>query len=283
MSSSSSEDEEETHLLGWETFFDELGRFLDTSGRTLHSANESYASYVVERLETCIITLALVTESIEETVRVGNGSLDASVEMIRELSEICRTMSVKYEQKLDTIEARSAGTATVAYHPQLEARLGRGRPCFEISREQLLYLSSLSFSWTGISNMLGVSRMTIYRRRVMYGLTRDPGIIPTDAQLRTLLREVKLGHPELGEVLAMGRLRGMGYKVTRERLRHAIRSIDPLCIALRWRGGIISRRPYSVPGPNSLWHIGKCSKINLAYPTLTYPTPNLMRFIGCIK
>ena len=49
----------------------------------------------------------------------------------------------------------------------------------------------------------------------------------------------------------------MGYKVTRERLRQTIRSIDPLHTALRWRGGLTARRPYCVPGPNSLWHIGK--------------------------
>ena len=68
---------------------------------------------------------------------------------------------------------------------------------------------------------------------------------------------MKLGHPELGEVLVMGRLRGMGYKVTQERLRQIIWSIDPLHTALRWRGGLTARRPYCVPESNSLWHIGK--------------------------
>ena len=84
--------------------------------------------------------------------------------------------------------------------------------------------------------MLGVSGMTIYRRRVVYGLIREPINVPTDAQLCMVLRDMKLGHPELGEVLVMGRLRAMGYKVTRERLRQTIRSIDPLYTALRWRG-----------------------------------------------
>ena len=74
--------------------------------------------------------------------------------------------------------------------------------------------------------------MTIYRKRVEYGLMGDPRTVPTDLQLRTILKEMKLGHPELGEVLVMGRLRGMGYKVTRERLRQTIRSIDPLHMAL---------------------------------------------------
>jgi len=32
---------------------------------------------------------------------------------------------------------------------------------------------------------------------------------------------------------------------------------DPLHTALRWRGNLTPRHPYSVAGPNSLWHIGK--------------------------
>ena len=42
-------------------------------------------------------------------------------------------------------------------------RLTRGRPRFDISKEQLLYLYSFSFSWSDIAKVLGVSRMTIYR------------------------------------------------------------------------------------------------------------------------
>ena len=45
--------------------------------------------------------------------------------------------------------------------------------------------------------------------------------------------------------------------VSRDRVRSVIRRIDPLNIALRWRQNTTYRRPYSVPGPNSLWHLGK--------------------------
>ena len=44
--------------------------------------------------------------------------------------------------------------------------------------------------------------------------------------------------------------------MTRDRVRQAIRVTDPLSVALRSLPAVISRRPYSVPGPNSLWHIG---------------------------
>ena len=51
-------------------------------------------------------------------------------------------------------------------------------------------------------------------------------------------------------------------KVTRERVRQSLRSIDPIGVVLRWPAGATRRRPYSVAGPNSLWHIGM-SKSNI--------------------
>ena len=61
--------------------------------------------------------------------------------------------------------------------------------------------------------------------------------------------------PALGQTMVWGRLRSMGFFVTRERVRHAIHDIDPIQTALRWRCELVRCHPYSVPGPNSLWHI----------------------------
>lgn len=60
--------------------------------------------------------------------------------------------------------------------------------------------------------------------------------------------------PALGQTLVWGRLRSMGLSVTRARLREAMWVSDPIHTALRW-SEITPRRPYSVPGPNSLWHV----------------------------
>ena len=119
-------------------------------------------------------------------------------------------------------------------------RSSRGQPHFDITREQLVYLASMSFTWTGIAKMLGVSQMTIYRRRVEYSLIEDPRVVPTDAQLRVAIRNIQAGQSEVGEVMIMGQIRSVGYKVTRERLRQEIRSSDPLHSVLRWRGGLTS-------------------------------------------
>ena len=134
----------------------------------------------------------------------------------------------------------------------------RGRPRFQITQEQLEYLCSLSFSWNDISEMLGVSRMTIYRYRRDFNMINETHQTLTDHQLRAIITELRSEIPSIGETMVMGHLRARGYSVTRERMRRAIHSTDPINTLLRWRGNLSCRRPYSVPGPNSLWHIGKC-------------------------
>ena len=49
----------------------------------------------------------------------------------------------------------------------------QGRPSFSIHRSQLEYLRQLNFSWTEIADLVGVSCMTIYRRRIEFGMLDD--------------------------------------------------------------------------------------------------------------
>ena len=98
--------------------------------------------------------------------------------------------------------------------------------------------------------------MTIYRRRVQYDMVEDPRTIPDNAELRRLIEHTRQELPYLGEVMVMGRLRALGYYVTRSSLRQVIHDTDPINRVLRWGRNLHVRRPYSVPGPNSLWHIG---------------------------
>ena len=146
-----------------------------------------------------------------------------------------------------------------SYQAPTVASTGPGRLRFAISRDQLQYLLSLSFSSTQIASILGVSRMTIYRRCLEFGMvnTVNRTVTMSDQELRSTVQEIHSKQPELGKTLIWGRVRAMGFYVSRERLRRAIRTTDPLRTALRWRGNLTTRRLYSVPGPNSLWHIGK--------------------------
>ena len=51
-----------------------------------------------------------------------------------------------------------------------------------------------------------------------------------------------------------GHLRSLGLRVQRDRIRESIGRVDPENSRIRW-AVVISRRAYSVAGPNSLWHV----------------------------
>ncbi len=76
----------------------------------------------------------------------------------------------------------------------------------------------------------------------------------SDEDMRSLIREFRMDYPDIGESMAAGLFRSRGYRVTRARIRSALRTEDPLSSALKWPGGLTRRRIYSVAGPNSLWH-----------------------------
>ena len=175
------------------------------------------------------------------------------VQQLDILIECCRQIEHEWDCYIDRLE----GSRDSCYQVTTELTGQRGRPRFNIQREQLLYLSSLGFTWTNIAALLGVSRMTLYRRRAELNLLTDPLRTLNDEQLKDILREIRREHPNLGQTMMLGLVRAQGYYVSRARLRDAVQQIDPLSTALRWHA-ITHRRQYRVPSPNSLWHISIC-------------------------
>jgi len=57
-----------------------------------------------------------------------------------------------------------------------------------------------------------------------------------------------------------GYLRANGLVIQRDRVRHSMKRIDPLGSAARWGRGV-TRRTYSVPTPNALWHLDSHMKL----------------------
>lgn len=92
-------------------------------------------------------------------------------------------------------------------------------------------------------------------------MLEEPYTSLTDVDIVEVIRQIHAESPNFGVSMMSGILRGRGLKVSRDRLRRLMRESDPIGMASRWPGGAAKRRPYSVPGPNSLWHIGKIGKI----------------------
>ena len=87
-------------------------------------------------------------------------------------------------------------------------------------------------------------------------MLEDPSNEISDEDLEAVIAQIQSSMPYVGTSIVVGRIRSMGYDITHERVRQALRHHDHLSSALRWRGIVNPRRPYSVTGPNSLWHIG---------------------------
>lgn len=131
-----------------------------------------------------------------------------------------REITSQWERHIDEQVHREVATSYSAPHARV------GRPRFNITREQLEYLASMSFSWSQIAGMLGVSRNTIYRRHLEYQLDYARENM-TDEELLSVLLHLRQESPASGEVMVWGTLRAMGFIVKRRRLQQAIREIAP--------------------------------------------------------
>ena len=60
--------------------------------------------------------------------------------------------------------------------------------------------------------------MTIYRHRVEFQMVESVSGTLSDDELK-LLTSMRKDHPSMGETMVLGRLRSMGFNVTRERVR----------------------------------------------------------------
>ena len=131
-----------------------------------------------------------------------------------------------------------------------------GHPKFHLDVDQIESLRAMGFSFTNISKMFGISRSTLYCHCADLGIVHRRITDISDQELDVTIIKLKEVLPHVGERVIIGHLRQFGIFVQRERVRQSIHRVDPLKTALRWNFRII-RRTYSVPGPNSLWHIGK--------------------------
>lgn len=139
--------------------------------------------------------------------------------------------------------------------PPMVQSVNAGRPKFEISEEVLLQFRSIGFTWTQIAEMLLVSRWTIRRRVVEFGLQDVTGYSHiSDEELDAKVGQFMQRHGTLvGNSIINGHLKSLGLRVQRRRVRASIIRVDPSSSRLRW-SVVVFRRRYSVAGPNSLWH-----------------------------
>jgi len=90
---------------------------------------------------------------------------------------------------------------------------------------------------------------------VEYGLPCGRWSDISDYQLDTIIRgHIPCQGVTTGQSYIIGYVWSLGYLVQQDRVRAAINRVDPENTTLRW-AVVMTRRVYSVPWHNSLWHI----------------------------
>ena len=234
----------------WMRVFESIVQLLDDYEQYRHNtANVSARENIAIRMESVVVLL----QQVIACTSPGN------LECFSFIEEILRNIRVLLLDWNATEDPPSHCTRLAIYSyqsPRVTPSSSPGRPKLDISEDVLLQLRSFGFTWKNISEMLRVSRWTIRRRVVEFGIEKTTGFSDiSDEELDDLIREFILRHGCLvGCSIVSGHVKSVGLRIQRDRIRKSIARVDPTNSHIRW-AVTVSRRTYSVPGPNSLWHI----------------------------
>ena len=118
--------------------------------------------------------------------------------------------------------------------------------------QEVRQMRSLGFTWVNIAKILNISRRTLYRQIQDTDLMGSHDI--TDQELDAVVQDYKASHPNDGESMVCGHLRGLGLHISRSEVRASVHRVDPSGVEERRRRAI-KRRVYSVEYANIVWHM----------------------------
>lgn len=190
----------------------------------------------------CVIFLFLFDCLIDPT----------SCEIVKKLQELLYEYEQLTRQYSDVVKNLQEQEVDNRFRCQNEFHSdekARGRPRFNVTKAQIERLREIGFSWTKVGQLIGVSRVTLYRRRQDLGLGEMHGYSKmTDAELDAVVKSIVDKSPNSGQVMMRGALIGRGLRIQRSRLRESMLRVDPVATECRRRLRI-KRRVYKVPGP----------------------------------
>ena len=205
----------------------------------------------IERVINCLESAAKFVENVLPIVNECKG----------ELTEVAGNLRVLFHswcRKLTELGLRNTPNCThlaVYLVSSLELTVNGepGRLKYEINEETLLHFRALGYKWKDIAELLLVSCWTLWRWVGELGISEETGstIIGNTDLDDSVQAFMNIQGGLVGYSMVRGHLRSMGINVQRERIRASISRVDPINCRLRW-ATVVSRRAYSVPGPNSL-------------------------------
>ena len=144
-------------LTGWTLYFDQVIQLLQESQKQYGIANQNLTQHFIERLEHGVQTCRDLRILVEQT-EIFRSYSDSLSELLGYLRLI-----LKEWKDYQDLQDSSIDSYANAYRVSLNPTESRGRPRFDITKEQLEYLFSLSFTTCEVAALLGISKTTLYR------------------------------------------------------------------------------------------------------------------------
>ena len=119
---------------------------------------------------------------------------------------------------------------------------------------QVELLREMSYTWQQVADVLMISRSTLWRRLTLLGIPISKFSNLSDTELDGVVELFVRQFPNYGIVMMWGQLKSVNIFVSCERVRESLLRVSPQFVQRR-HSSTISRRVYSVPSSNFLWHI----------------------------
>ena len=131
----------------------------------------------------------------------------------------------------------------------------KGRPKVYVTSAQVKEMFDLGFSVSQLAVRFSVSSVTVYKLLNNAGIEHSERFSSIDdSELDRIISDIKVTHPNAGEVNIVGHLRARKIQVQRNRVRASIHRIDPQGPSERSSTNF-HLRVYETPCPNYVWHI----------------------------
>ena len=148
-------------------------------------------------------------------------------------------------------------TASHSYRVEQVSSGGRGRPKFDVSREQLEFLLEGGFSIPDVAKLLGLTLRTTERRLKEFAISSGQFFTAIDDQtLDCTVQTILVSFPSYDYRRMTGAVLSREIRVQQTRIRESMRRVNPEGVLLRALTiNTVNRRRYSVYAPLALWHI----------------------------
>uniref|UniRef100_A0A3Q3FKJ3 Integrase catalytic domain-containing protein n=1 Tax=Kryptolebias marmoratus TaxID=37003 RepID=A0A3Q3FKJ3_KRYMA len=168
------------------------------------------------------------------------------------LSEWLFQLAADTDNDADSIVVQILEEVACSLHKSVYHTRTVGRPGYLLPADVLESFLLAGVSVMDIARLFGVSERTVHRRMAEYGIrVSELYCNIEDDELDGVVREILSYHPNTGYKMILGYLNARGIHIQK-----AMHRVDHQGILMRtFQLRTVRRRRYSVPAPNSLWHI----------------------------